>query len=86
MRPTNAQILEGRDEALEHLGISLVDWEVSGPDSRRHFLRYSTHDELDLAATQTVVEATAFPAGASERNVWINFLVSLADEVKRRTP
>ena len=83
MRPTNAQILEGRDEALEHLGISLVDWETSGPDDRRRLLRDATHDSTDLAAARTVIDATAMRPGL-DCILWWNFWARLVAAVPRR--
>lgn len=83
MRPTNAQILEGRDEALEHLGISLVDWETSGPDDRRRLLRDATHDSTDLAAARTVIDATAIRPGL-DSVVWWIFWTGLVTAVPRR--
>lgn len=83
MRPTNAQILEGRDEALEHLGISLVDWETSGPDKRRRLLEGATHNSTDLAAARTVIDATAIRPGLDSILWWI-FWTGLVAAVPRR--
>ena len=83
MRPTNAQILEGRDEVLEHLGISLVDWETFGPDDRRRLLRDATHDSTDLAAARTVIDATDIYPGV-DRIVWFIFWTGLVAGVPHR--
>ena len=77
MRPTNAQILEGRDEALEHLGISLVDWEVSTPAERRHLVREATHTSTDIAAAETVIDATIHGATLKDAVDWFFFRIGV---------
>lgn len=83
MTPTNAQILEGRDEALEYLGINLVDWETSGPYDRRRLLEGATHDSTDLAAARTVIDATAIRPGL-DNLLWRIFWSGLVAQVPHR--
>lgn len=56
MRPTNAQILEGRDEALEHLHIDTRLWDDLSPRAQREVLLSRVGDATSYAATRSLHE------------------------------
>lgn len=58
MTPTREQITEGRDEALEHLGLSVRLWETLSHDTRRNRMRYeAARSGTSRSAAMTVATA-----------------------------
>lgn len=59
MNPTRAQLIEGRDEALDHLGIDALAWERRAHETRRRGLvvKVATGGPTTKAAARTVALA-----------------------------
>lgn len=58
MTPTREQIIEGRDEALEHLHIRPSEWEQMSHEKRRNRVVFEAHaTPANRAAAITVADA-----------------------------
>lgn len=58
MTPTREQIIEGRDEALEHLHIRPSEWEQMSHEKRRNRVVLEAHSTpLNKVAAMTVADA-----------------------------
>lgn len=58
MTPTREQIIEGRDEALEHLHIRPSEWEQMSHEKRRNRVVFEAHSTpLNRVAAMTIADA-----------------------------
>ena len=87
MNPTNQQLIEGRDEALDHLGITTTEWEQMPHDTRRNRMRFeAARSTTHKAAAQTVAiseEAlSTSPLGAILWR-WTGLLVGMTEPLRQ---
>ena len=76
--PTPAQIAEGRDEALDHLGIDPRAWDRLPCETQRARLApLARTGETNRAAVVTVASAERDLAAISNRIVWSTWLIAL---------
>ena len=76
--PTTAQIAEGRDEALEHLGISPRAWDRLPAETQRIRLAARARTgETSRASVITVAMAERDLAGIGNRITWATWLFAL---------
>ena len=77
-RPTPAQIAEGRDEALDHLGIDPRAWgRLPGATQRARLASLARTGETNRAAVVTVASAERDLAAISNQIVWSRWLLAL---------
>ena len=76
--PTPAQIAEGRDEALDHLGIDPQAWDrLPGERQRARLAPLARTGETNRAAVVTVAMAERDLAGIGNRITWATWLFAL---------
>ena len=76
--PTPAQIAEGRDEALDHLGIDPRAWDrLPGATQRARLASLARTGETNRAAVVTVASAERDLAAISNQIVWSRWLLAL---------
>ena len=76
--PTPAQIAEGRDEALDHLGIDPQAWDrLPSERQRARLASLARTGETNRAAVVTVASAERDLAAVSNRTVWAAWLLAL---------
>lgn len=79
MTPTREQIIEGRDEALEHLHIRPSEWEQMSHEKRRNRALFEARrSPLSLAAARTVAHAERSLAAGIGGLPWHTALLSMA--------
>ena len=75
--PTPAQIAEGRDEALDHLGIDPRAWDQLPSETQRVLLAARARTgETNRAAVITVAAAERDLAGIGNRIAWATWLIA----------
>ena len=76
--PTPAQIAEGRDEALDHLGIDPRAWDrLPGETQRARLAPLARTGETNRAAVVTVASAERDLAAIGVRLTWSTWLLAL---------
>lgn len=86
-KPTHDQIIEGRDEALDHLGIKTTEWERMPHDKRRNRMRFeAARSTTHKAAAQTVaISEEALSTSPLGSWLWlgVNFQVLVTEPLRQ---
>lgn len=87
MTPTHDQIIEGRDEALDHLGITTTEWERMSHDKRRNRMRFeAARSTTHKAAARTVANSEEVLSTSTTGAIlwrWTGLLVGVTEPLRQ---